>query len=75
VATVIRHVAGTTGAHRLALACVLASVMVSAVCASEPAVIFRDRTADLGLTLGGGEACWVDLDNDGWVDLCESGVV
>lgn len=26
------------------------------------------------MKLGGDAACWVDLDNDGWVDLCASGV-
>lgn len=36
---------------------------------------FKDRTAELGLKLGGDSACWVDLDKDGWVDLCASGVV
>jgi hypothetical protein len=41
--------------------------------AAAPPSIFKDRTAELGLTLGTGAACWVDLDNDGWVDLCGSG--
>ena len=57
------------------IACVLGSVMCNALFAAEPAVTFKDRTADMGLTLGGGESCWVDIDNDGWVDLCESGMV
>jgi enediyne biosynthesis protein E4 len=39
-----------------------------------PPIVFKDRTAELGLKLGGDAACWVDLDNDGWVDLCASGV-
>ena len=58
---------------------VLAFSVVLGVCGAgfgaESAAVFTDRTADLGLTLGGGESCWVDIDNDGWVDLCESGVV
>ena len=29
---------------------------------------FRDRTAELGLQLGNSQACWCDLDNDGWPD-------
>jgi len=37
-------------------------------------LVFKDRTAELGLKLGTEAACWVDLDNDGWVDLCASGV-
>ncbi|HVT12791.1 MAG TPA: VCBS repeat-containing protein, partial [Fimbriimonadaceae bacterium] len=36
---------------------------------------FTDRTAALGLTLGTDQACWVDVDNDGWVDLCASGAL
>ncbi len=36
---------------------------------------FRDRAADLGLQLTGSKACWIDIDNDGWSDLCEGGVV
>ena len=39
------------------------------------AVVFKDRTAELGLALGSDAACWVDVDNDGWVDLCASGAV
>ena len=71
----IRFATGPVGAHPFVIACVLALVMCTAVRASEPAATFKDRTADLGLTLGGGESCWFDFDNDGWVDLCESGVV
>jgi enediyne biosynthesis protein E4 len=41
---------------------------------AKPAVAFNDRTAEVGLKLGTDAACWVDLDNDGWVDLCASGV-
>ena len=37
--------------------------------------VFVDRTADLGLDLKNGAACWADLDNDGRVDLCAGGVV
>lgn len=36
---------------------------------------FVDRTAKLGLTIGTDAACWVDYDNDGWVDLCTSGTL
>lgn len=36
---------------------------------------FRDRTADLGLELANSKACWVDVDNDGWTDLCSGGIV
>jgi len=58
---------------------VLAFAVVAGACgpafALESTTVFKDRTADLGLTLGGGESCWIDFDNDGWVDLCESGVL
>ncbi|MBM3471967.1 MAG: CRTAC1 family protein [Armatimonadetes bacterium] len=40
---------------------------------SEPT--FTDRTTELGLTLANEAACWADLNNDGWVDLCAGGVV
>ena len=42
--------------------------------AAKPPVLFQDRTAELGLKLGTDAACWVDLDGDGWADLCASGV-
>lgn len=36
---------------------------------------FTDRTAEMGLSIGADQACWVDVDNDGWVDLCASGTL
>lgn len=36
---------------------------------------FTDRTAELGLSLGADAACWIDVDNDGWVDLCAGGTL
>ena len=36
---------------------------------------FRDRTTELGLQLANSQACWVDLDRDGWADLCAGGAV
>ncbi len=36
---------------------------------------FIDQTASLGLELGGTAACWADLNNDGWSDLCCGGTV
>jgi len=39
-------------------------------------VTFKDQTAELGLTNPNGDgACWVDIDNDGWTDLCFSGTL
>ncbi len=35
---------------------------------------FKDATNELGLKLGGRAACWADLNNDGWVDLCAGGI-
>ncbi|MBX7132221.1 MAG: CRTAC1 family protein [Fimbriimonadaceae bacterium] len=36
---------------------------------------FVDRTLALGLSLGADAACWVDVNNDGWVDLFAGGFV
>lgn len=36
---------------------------------------FVDVTADCHLTLGNDEACWIDVDSDGWTDLIAGGVV
>lgn len=46
-----------------------------AAMAAEPMPGFRDRTKDFGIEIGNGAACWVDLNNDGWVDLCAGGTV
>jgi len=53
---------------------VLLSVFLSLSLVKTEAV-FRDRTADLGLKLDTNQACWVDVDNDGWVDLIQGGAV
>ena len=45
-------------------------LIVPAANAQEPTVVFKDVSVDVGLQLGGGAACWADLDNDGWVDVC-----
>ncbi len=55
----------------ITLVALSAVVLLSACCHGAPAV-FKDRTAELGLTLGSDAVCWVDLDNDGWVDLVNS---
>ena len=34
------------------------------------APLFVDKTVELGLVRSDSAACWVDLDNDGWTDLC-----
>jgi hypothetical protein len=52
----------------------LATAQAATVPGGPPAATFVDRTAELGLKLGGDAACWADLDNDGWVDLCAGGV-
>lgn len=38
-------------------------------------IVFVDCTKDMGLSIGSDAACWVDVDNDGWTDLCVSGGV
>ena len=42
--------------------------------AQDTPVSFKDVSGDVGLQLGGGAACWADLDNDGWTDLCAGAV-
>jgi len=37
--------------------------------------VFKNVTAQAELKVGTGAACWADLDNDGWTDLCVSGGV
>lgn len=37
-------------------------------------VVFTDQTVALGLQIAADNACWVDLDNDGWVDLIAGGI-
>jgi hypothetical protein len=49
-------------------------LFVETVTAQDPAVVFRDVSGDVGLQLGDGAACWADLDNDGWVDVCAGAV-
>jgi enediyne biosynthesis protein E4 len=56
-------------------ACASASSSNSPAAAPPSAVVFKDRTAELGLALSGDGACWADFNNDGWVDLCAGGVV
>ncbi|MBN1419276.1 MAG: CRTAC1 family protein [Planctomycetes bacterium] len=58
---------------RPALALSFAVGLWAATPAAEPT--FKDRTADLGLALENAQACWVDLDGDGWTDLCAGGGV
>ena len=38
-------------------------------------VVFKDRTADLGLVSVGEGACWADFNQDGWTDVCAGGVI
>lgn len=56
----------------LCLSCVTCSVGAAP---PQAPVGFKDQTAALGLTLANDQACWVDIDNDGWVDLITGGVV
>jgi enediyne biosynthesis protein E4 len=56
--------------------CLLLAFACPAVHAAEPTeVTFADRTAELGLELANSAACWADLNNDGWPELCAGGVV
>ncbi|MHB1191084.1 MAG: CRTAC1 family protein [Armatimonadota bacterium] len=55
----------------LAMACML---MRGPSVSADTAIAFKDVTVELGLSLNAGEACWADIDNDGWVDLCDGSV-
>jgi len=60
--------------HRLVGLAVIALVFsVTSATAQQPA--FKDATVETGLKISTDAACWADLDNDGWVDLCVSGGV
>ena len=59
----------------LVTGCVLTGGLVAMAQEQQPAPGFRDRTEELGLQLANSKACWVDVDNDGWPDLCAGGVV
>ena len=52
---------------------IAAVIAVGSLNAQTPA--FKDVTAESGLKISTDAACWADLDNDGWVDLCVSGGV
>jgi enediyne biosynthesis protein E4 len=49
--------------------------MLLALLQSQPPPIFQDQTVAVGLSLAGDQACWIDYDNDGWVDLCAGGTL
>ncbi|MCY2938670.1 MAG: CRTAC1 family protein [Planctomycetota bacterium] len=36
---------------------------------------FKSRSSESGLKIANSQACWVDVDNDGWADLCAGGEV
>ena len=59
----------------LPMACVWTLLMGVAAGAQQTMPVFKDRTAELGLTLQNSAACWMDIDNDGWTDLCVGGGV
>ena len=59
--------------HFVLEAALLATLLAGPLPAQTPA--FKDVTAATGLKSPNGAACWVDLDNDGWVDLCTTGGV
>ncbi len=55
--------------------CALTLALGALASAAQSVVVFKERTAELGLELPNAAACWVDLDNDGWTDLCAGGRV
>jgi len=56
-------------------ACVALCLALTGAFAAQVSPVFKDRTADLCPGLGNGQACWADLDNDGWSDLVAGGIV
>ena len=58
--------------YKKLIACLLLSIGM--LNASEPTVVFKDLTSEVGLQLAGGAACWVDIDNDDWVDVVAGGI-
>ncbi len=64
------------------LACVTFLILIAYACCGQPTIAvqsspnqFVDVTETLGLKLSGSAACWADLNQDGWPDLCCGGVV
>ena len=61
--------------HYLLLSILLLTSTGSLAAQNSVAPKFIDQTANLSLELGGSAACWADLNNDGWSDLCCGGTV
>ncbi len=57
------------------IVCLVLLVLSAWVCGAQNGPAFRDATSELISGLGNGAACWADLDNDGWTDLCAGGTV
>lgn len=64
----IKHVLSSVGL------CFICAITAAAPATNQP-VRFQDVTETMGLAIAGEGACWADLDNDGWVDLCAGGFV
>lgn len=48
--------------------------LVGMLNAQDSPIVFKDVTSEVGIQLAGSAACWVDVDNDGWVDVVAGGV-
>lgn len=59
--------------NALTRALILATLMAVSLAQAQETT-FKDRTAELGLTIDNGSACWADFNNDGWTDLCAGSV-
>jgi len=70
-----RSSAHTRASHALRAWSVLALVLTATSVAAQQPTVFEDRAVELCLTLRNAAACWADLNNDGWADLCSGGVV
>lgn len=50
------------------------SVLFVSINTASSQSVFLDKTAEVGLELANGAACWADFNNDGWVDACAGGI-
>lgn len=60
---------------KLLILCASLGGGVAAQLEGQEALAFREVQAELGLDLPNDAACWADLNNDGWVDLCTGGQI
>jgi hypothetical protein len=70
-----RIISGAWWRFLLRLACLPAAALAGAADSPRGGPVFKDCSAEVGLQLANAAACWVDVNNDGWTDLCAGGVL